>query len=303
MTANNEAEIKVDNTEIAYVNIDSFKRASRKNYQHCSSIKEFMEIVKSNEATPNFAIYELLNNDFRRLYFDIENIPFDKPELINSLIKDLAEFIGIDSNEYGLTLNIGSHHPGLSYHLTFPYKSHAKNILNLIRNFKLQYKDYREYIDECVYNSNRLFRVPNQYGILDNFDRNDEIYGNFEGRNQANPPTGYDKMKDVHRIVKGKFEDMIIQNMAGLPMLGEFYKSVPSSKLPKLNISCPAMPSSVMKMMYEMSLGNQKNNSENIELTKENVKTIERSFNNMINKETIYVIMVFILVLVVLFKH
>lgn len=303
MTANNEAEIKVDTTEIAYVNIDTFKRATRKNYQRCSSIKEFMNIVKSNEATPNFAIYEILNNDFRRLYFDIENVPFDKPELINSLINDLAEFIGIDSNEYGLTLNTGSHHPGLSYHLTFPYKSHAKNILNLIRNFKLQYNDYRDYIDECVYNSNRLFRVPNQYGILDSFDRNVEIRGDFENRNNTTPPTVYDKMKDVHRIVKGKFEDMIIQNIAELPMLGEFYKNVPTSKLPRLNVSYPAMSSSVMKMMYEMSLGNQKNNSENIELMKENVKSVERSFNNMITKETIYAIMIFILVLVVLFKH
>lgn len=302
MAANNNAEIKVDTTEITYINIDSFNRASRNNFQHCSSVKEFMDIVKLNESTPQFAIYEILNNDFRRLYFDIEKIPSDKPELINSLIKDLAEFIGIDSNEYGLTLNTGSHHPGLSYHLTFPYKSHAKNILNLIRNFKLQHMDYRDYIDECVYNRNRLFRVPNQFGILDNFSRDDEIRGNFDKKN-GNVPSGYDKMKDVHRIVKGKFEDMIIQNIAELPMLGEFYKSVPKSKLPALRVSYPAMPSSVMKMMYEMSLGNQKNNSENIELTKENVKTVERSFNNMMTKETIYAVMLFILVLIALFRH
>ena len=45
MAANINAEIKVDTTEITYINIDSFNRASRKNFQHCSSIKEFMEIV------------------------------------------------------------------------------------------------------------------------------------------------------------------------------------------------------------------------------------------------------------------
>lgn len=277
-----------EKVEITYSRIEAYYKAYKSNIKTCNSLESFMQVVKENEATPNFCIFEVLSSDRRRMYFDIENIPSEKKTLINDLIKDLAEFLDVDKENYALTLNNGSRHPGLSYHLTFPYVTAPLNILNSIRNFKLKHPEYKDYVDELVYSNNRLFRLPNQHGIL----QNDEEQLNRD--------------LDVHRIIKGNFEDFIIQNVQGLPDYEKRHEYVPAKDLEysffsnrlgnnernhALNIA-----KEVCKQSHDVIV-------KNIELT-EKLVNMTSDKHSTITKEMLYMILIALMaMIVVILRH
>lgn len=287
---------KMQSNTYAYVRISNFKEAYKQNRKYCSNIDELMSVVNDNKNTPDRCIFEVLENSIRRVYFDIENIPFDQEDIIYKIIQKLAEFMEISPDNYALTLNKGSHHIGLSYHLTFPFKTHTTNILNMLRSFKLKYPEYVEYIDECVYNTNRLFRLPNQYGI----SKYNEIRGNlapskwyYNGTEKTVP--NENKYNDVHRIVNGKFEELIIQNISDIPMLNKIFGYVSRKKLPMHNISYPKMTNTVIELMKELNDNNNETVKENISLLKEDLNNSKHKYNVDAVKEIFYVILMFIM--------
>lgn len=182
----------------SYISITKFSECRRDNWRFTKSIDGLVNAMQ-DEITSTF---EILRQPVRRIYLDVENIPEDQPKMIQSIIKEFAEFIGVSPVDHALTINNNSHHPGLSYHVYFPYKLPAKTILDRIKEFKQSVNGkYDEYIDELVYDRNRLFRLPNQLAVADNGD------------------TDYDPSKDFHVIVKGELADVIIQNVNNIPDL------------------------------------------------------------------------------------
>ena len=144
--------------------------------------------------------YEVLNNTIRRIYFDIECIPEDKPEMISEIVGKLDAYLKsirlIDHDlKYALTYNSGSlTHKGLSYHLILPeYKMSIQVMKNLVIAFTHSDfgKDYIEYFDTSVYSRIRLFKLPYYVGM------------NKEGID-TNPD-------NHHRIIVGDIADCIIQ--------------------------------------------------------------------------------------------
>lgn len=289
----------------AYVRISDFREAYRRNRKYCNHVEELLEVINENEKTPNLSLYEVLENSIRRIYFDIERIPTNEDKLIYDIIRDLSAFMEIDAENYGLTLNKGSHHEGLSYHLTFPYKTHAENILNLIRKFKLKYPKYNDYIDECVYNVNRLFRLPNQYGLVEINEKVghlDDCFTHSPIPENKNEEALKRKLIDVHRIQHGKMEDMIIQNYANLPMYNKIFERTSYKKLPKHMISYPIMNKTIIELMTTISNNNQEIIKENVLLTKQNLEETHSILNVNLIREMIYVVLTFILVMTYLLK-
>lgn len=175
-----------------YIDIDSYYHASKNKYIN-GTLEQLIQTAKTSSNTT----LEILNNIMRRLYFDIENIPVEKPELINEIIEALAKMVDIDPTKYALTINKhSSQHKGLSYHLYFPYKLENYKIRCLVNDFKTENEELGQYFDDCVYNNGRLFRLPEQKGCG---------FGSSED--------------DKHEIVHGTFEDCVIQNLNGLPTL------------------------------------------------------------------------------------
>lgn len=265
----------------AYVEISEFKQAYGTNVRYCESLDEMKREIESNSNNRKYSIFEVLENNIRRVYFDIENIPRDEDEIIYDMIDDLAEFIGIDPNSCALTLNVGSHHPGLSYHLTFPFKTCALNILNLVRQFKLKYPKYINYIDECVYNNKRLFRAPNQYALV-------EVHAG--------------NALDIHRIQCGKLEDLIIQNINNIPMLDKEFDSVSTKKLPMNIFSAHRMTNNIVDLLKCVNENNNDVIKENISLVKENLNVSGNKFKLSTIRETIFMMVIFVMFTIIMCK-
>lgn len=290
----------------AYVKISEFKQAYKSNIRYCKSLDEMKREIESNSDNEDCSIFEVLENNIRRVYFDIENIPYEEEELIHEIIEDLAEFMEIDSNNYALTLNMGSHHPGLSYHLTFPFKTHAGNILNLVRQFKLKHPEYINYIDECVYNINRLFRVPNQYGLVQLNERIGWLapckyyYGWKKDCKQEMKSSK--KSSDIHRIQRGELEDLIIQNINNIPILDKIFDSVSKKKLPLNVFSTPKMTNTIIELLKCVNGNNNDVIRENISLMKENLNVSENKFKLSTIRETIFMIVIFVMFIMIMMK-
>lgn len=184
---------------ISYVRIQNYydNRITEK----CNSVSEFVKIIDNNKNS-DYSILEQLESDTVRFFMDVENVPEDKPDMIIDIINDFVKFYDIPIN-YAYTFNNKSYHPGLSYHVYFPFKvSKAKNadvtIYKLVQTFLCKHPKYYPYIDTSVYTKNRLFRV---IGSCD------------PGQNATRPRN----KKSFHTLVKGKVEDTIIQNYNDLP--------------------------------------------------------------------------------------
>ena len=279
---------------ISYLRISDFHEAYRSNIKTCSNMHDFMKIVDENKKTPDKCVFEVLNVDNRRLYFDIENIPNKSRHLIYDLIRDLSNFLGVDKQSYVLTINKGSRHPGLSYHLLFPYKTYANNILNLVRNFKLKYSQYKNYIDECVYNHGRLFRLPNQFGI------GNSVKGHFIKN----------KKYDVHHIVKGKFQDFIIQNTEGLPELDKNFDYIPKYKLRNTHLSPIDVNNEnnyALNLAKDLSNKNHEALMENVSLIKDLTQANMENNRRFLLKDITFIILIFVifvlLMIQVVFNH
>jgi len=176
-----------------------FTENRRSNYSDYD-LNKVISIVEAsgNDSYLPSSNFEVLLNNTRRFYWDIENIPIDKTELIYEIIKDINSFLNIEDKHYLLTMNGNSNqHSGLSYHYILPYILDYKSMKKCVLLFKEQYDKYSDYIDSNVYNIGRLFRLPNQ-----------------------GKPTGKGICKeDFHKIIHGSILDSIIQNVKDLPIL------------------------------------------------------------------------------------
>lgn len=193
---------------IKYVDIPMYN--TKRNIITCS-LSDYIKLL-TEQASPdnknveihdnlNNSLLEILTDNTVRMYFDIENIPRDNPDMIYEIIKEMLNMLKIDYDkfEYALTHNANSHHEGLSYHLFFPFKTTKLEIRKFIMLFNYQTNNkYIEYIDYRVYGSNRLFRTVGS-----------RCPGKSKPYSPRNPI-------DYHVLVKGKLEDTIIQNYGRL---------------------------------------------------------------------------------------
>lgn len=178
----------------------SYTEASPRNYKKVS-LQSVIDEISDRTVHTDKSRYEVLREPERRIYFDIEGIPEDKPEMISEIVGKLDAYLKsirlIDHDlKYALTYNSGSlTHKGLSYHLILPeYKMNVKVIRNLVIAFTHSDfgKDYIEYIDSSVYSSIRLFKLPYYIGMTrESIDTNPDNH---------------------HRIITGDVADCIIQN-------------------------------------------------------------------------------------------
>jgi hypothetical protein len=180
-----------------YVKLDAYYNRTRYPYS-VNILKDFVEIIKENYKNNQFSILEnLYESRLLKIFFDIENIPSDQPNLIYKIIDEIFDFFQFDNRKYALTLNKNSRHPGLSYHLYFPYTSYLSNMNNMVHSLCYNKPHITNYIDTSVYANNRLFRVVGACDLIDK---------KTEKRN----------LESYHELIKGNIEDSIIQNTFGL---------------------------------------------------------------------------------------
>ena len=186
---------------------NSFTEASRRRWRKMSKADLIAEMDKRTVNT-TVSRYEVLCQRMRRVYFDVEKIPTDKPELINELITDLRKFyakkLNFDDTQninVVYTLNTGSKtHEGLSYHVIFPnicldYTKQKLGVLEFVNSE--EGSKYKEFIDASVYSSIRLFKLPYYIGIVD---------------------TGIDTNTDnYHRIIQGASSEFLISDVGDVP--------------------------------------------------------------------------------------
>lgn len=170
---------------IALDDFTNYKKSNIRCKHNINTLRNYADAAsKENKTT-----YEVLMNDFYKLFLDLENIPESEPNMYKRIISTFADYAGIklDVVPYGITMNTGSHHPGLSYHVIFNLTIHRDNLRNLVKRFKIKYPDFAGYVDSGIYTRNRLFRLPEQIGLVANKDKVQE---------------GYDRFKDVHHIIE-----------------------------------------------------------------------------------------------------
>lgn len=152
---------------------NSYKDAANR-YHKQLQIEDVVSEIETGKVITDYSRYEILNNVYCRIYFDIECIPKDKPGMIYDLIKNLNEYMKLlrmitDDFKYALTFNSGSaNHDGLSYHLIL-YEYSMKHTANkdLVISFvHSDYgKEYVNYIDCSVYSKPHLFKLPYYIGM------------------------------------------------------------------------------------------------------------------------------------------
>lgn len=199
-----------------YKNYDEVGTAT----EHVAKKKLLYDLKKHH----SYSYFEILPKTCK-LYFDIENIPIEKEDIIKEIITDLQTYITTvipittELLEYVLTKNSNStRHIGLSYHLIFYKIAMEKNdISNLVKNFLLEkkYREYQKYLDLHAYEHNQLFRLPYQKNI--------------------NPNTNQTNLEnDYHKIVYGELKDSIIQETNECrffrPQFGKICQTIRNSK-------------------------------------------------------------------------
>ena len=171
------------------------------------SFEKHIQYLKNSTSSNVYSRYEILPPSIPvRLYFDIENIPSEQPELIKDIISALKTFLlktlpsgtfpelSTHCIPHALTINeCSSNHEGLSYHLYFPtLATPTSNQELLLKHFLSSElgKDYQDYLDTVVYSPQRLFRCAEQIGV--------------KRRGNKNP-------SDIHHLVDGDISDTVIQ--------------------------------------------------------------------------------------------
>ena len=172
-------------------------------YNTCSDIDELKTICDETDSIS----WEILDESYRRIYFDINCIPRDDEGLIYQIITDLLKFMSVSQHEYHFTKNEGSHRNGLSYHVFVPYATTYINLKELVTCFLNSHPEYVKYINrKGIYEKEAMFRLPEQVGIIRDGD-------------------DYNHLNDIHHVVRGDFEDCIIQNTSKIELYKKKFKS------------------------------------------------------------------------------
>ena len=111
-----------------------------------------------NALNDNKGYHQLLFDDIKyNLFFDIDGIVLDAEKSIYTFIEYLVEELDIDLTDIKYTES--KKDKSLSYHLVIPsLNANLKTQKHLAEQIK---KDF-DFIDLCVYQNNRFFRLPNQ---------------------------------------------------------------------------------------------------------------------------------------------
>lgn len=123
------------------------------------------------ELNQKISIYEVIQRqDTIKFFLDIEKIPKEAPYLIFEIVEKFSQYMSekhnIQFNDYIITINLNSNtHEGFSYHVI--YDGIYSNIID-IGKFVIEFSSlnkFGDFIDTSIYTSNRLFKLPLQYGI------------------------------------------------------------------------------------------------------------------------------------------
>ena len=110
--------------------------------------------------TEDKSYHQLLTDDVNyNLCFDIDGISSTDGHLIYELLNNISDLFNIDISSIKLTKSVKD---TLSYHVVIP-SIHAT--LTTQNHLGKQLKRDFDYIDLCVYQNNRWFRLPNQTNI------------------------------------------------------------------------------------------------------------------------------------------
>lgn len=176
-----------------------------------ANVEEYINMINTNYNNPEHCLLEILSNvkprDKNRMYFDIEKIPVNQPYKIFEIIDNIYKECGLDKNviDYALTFNENSiSHEGLSYHLFINVKCLYYINREICVHMAIKYNDYCNYFDTVVYGKNRLFR---SVGAL-------------------NPKLPEKNKKDFHKLIHGKIEDTIIQNIENLQEFNKIFNDI-----------------------------------------------------------------------------
>lgn len=187
MTSNHEVITLIHLTK-------SYKENKYSNYVIYNNIQS----AKNDVMKKDTCSLEVLSQQKRKIYLDVENIPFDEPNVIDDIISKFTLFMKIIPDNYCLTYNKNStQHNGLSYHVIFPYVMNIYDMKKSVIMFKTQNPEYENFIDISVYSTLRLFRLP----------FNGKVTGS--GINNS----------DYHDVIHGSFNDSFIQTINNLPTL------------------------------------------------------------------------------------
>ena len=130
-------------------------------------------ISKPNELD---SLYEYLESDLEvRFFMDIENICVKSTEIGDSIVEqiiwDFIEFtheFNININTVAITKNFKSeNHNGQSFHVIFISNNRIcfRELKYWMNAFLALYPSNQKYVDTIVYKDNRMFKLPNQYGV------------------------------------------------------------------------------------------------------------------------------------------
>lgn len=143
------------------------------------AIEKFsLDEVISNIKKPNESdsLYEYIQADsVTRFFMDIENI-IDKSIVVgNSILEQIIgdfinfmEVFNIHFTRISVTKNFNSeNHEGQSFHVIFdgPYLKNFTEMKYWMYAFLALYPSNQKYVDPIVYRVDRMFKLPNQYGV------------------------------------------------------------------------------------------------------------------------------------------
>lgn len=137
----------------------------------CADVVKTIE--KPNKET---SLYEYLdNNCVARFFMDIENSLNDGQKcneyIVNDIIRNFCKFMWVFNIQFtrvAITKNDHSeNHNGVSYHVIFDgaYVKEFTDMKFWMRTFIALYPSYSRFIDPIVYKIDRMFKLPNQYGV------------------------------------------------------------------------------------------------------------------------------------------
>ena len=149
------------------------------------------EILKLKKSYPSEVLPSKVNRCYvNRMFLDIEKLPYGDYSIVESIVKDfinylkeIIPFYSFEENkedvhkyiikdrrdiseinfDYVVTHNQNSSsHDGDSYHIIFTNICiyHSKQIKAIVDNFLKMNEEYIPYVDDSVYSSRRLFRLP-----------------------------------------------------------------------------------------------------------------------------------------------
>ena len=173
---------------------ESYRENKSQNYINYDDIQSALPDIMNSETCS----LEVLSQPKRKIYMDVENIPFDKTNVIYDIVNKFSSFMKIPTDGYCLTYNKNStQHLGLSYYIILPYVMSVDDMKKSVLLFKTLNPEYEHYIDASVYSVLRLFRLP----------MNGKVTG-----------SGIDH-DDYHEVIHGEFEDSFIQSTENLPVI------------------------------------------------------------------------------------